>query len=88
MAVQSTDAHDKSLVRLSTDPWAIANRLVVWSGQWQWDNFHIQGHHIWSAPIWRDIPQAPVTVKVTHISQHTNATTPEAVFNAKVDAFA
>ena len=46
MIVQNTIVHDKPLVHNFPGSQAIANRLVVWLGQWQSDNFHIQGHPI------------------------------------------
>ena len=80
MAVQSPVAHDKPLVHIFTESWAVTNRLVVWLGPWKWDNFHIQGRSLRRAPIWRDILQTPVTIMVTHISEHTNAVTSELLF--------
>lgn len=50
----------------------VANRLEVWLGQRQQDNFHIQGHLIWGASIWTHIAQAPVTIKVIPVSPHKN----------------
>lgn len=51
MAVQSATAHDKTFIHILTDSWEVANRIEYWSDQWQQDNFPIQGHPIWAAPI-------------------------------------
>lgn len=71
MAGQSAADRDEPLVHIFTDSSVVANKLVLWPGQWQQDDFHIQGHPTWGPPVWRYTTQVPVTIEVIHVALHT-----------------
>lgn len=77
-------ARGKPLGCIFTDSPAAAHRLVVWSGQWQWDDFqHARPTYMGCSNL-----EGTTAMKVTQIWEHASTTTPEPVSNLQVDSLA